>query len=460
MKATVLIVDDDPGMRENLNAILGEHYQMRLAASAEEAYAHLASGEVELALLDLHLHGRSRDRSGFEILESIRREPSRPVGVIMFTVEDEVATAVEAMQLGADHYLSKTCSDEELLIVVKKVLDNVRLQRAYLVAERESQDETDEIIGQSPAIKKILQQVDKIADKEGPVLIVGESGTGKELIARRLHDLSWRKKQKQSFVAINCAAIQKELAESELFGHEPGAFTDARRRRIGKLEFVDQGTLLLDEIDSMDKAVQAKLLRVIEERSFERLGGNQKIVFRGRVVAAAKSALQNAVASGEFREDLYFRLNGLTLSLPPLRNRPEDIPLLAHYFLHKLNRKHGLAIRQIAEEAMASLKAYPWPGNVRQLRNEIERIFDLADSGTSCITVSMLSENLRQQAVPLLEKLLDGKAESLTLPQAMELLKCGMITQALEESNGNITQAANKLGITRRGLQKMRQNLS
>jgi DNA-binding NtrC family response regulator len=452
MKASILVVDDDPGMRENIQALLGEKYQMRLAANTEEAYEHLASGEVELALLDLHLHGRAHDRSGFEILKSIRREQSRPIGVIIFTVEDEVATAVEAMQLGADHYLTKTCSDDELFIVVKKVLENVRLQRAHLAAEQQNQDERDEIIGQSPAIKKVLDQVAKIAGKDSPVLIVGESGTGKELIARRLHDLSWRKEQKQPFVAINCANLEQQLAESELFGHEQGAFTDARKRRIGKFELADQGTIFLDEIDSMHEAVQAKLLRVLEERHFERLGGNHRISFRARLVAATKRDLEKAAASGKFREDLFYRLNGLTLWLPPLRNRPEDIPLLANYFLQRLNRKHGLSIRQIEEETMRRLIGHHWPGNVRQLRKEMERIFDFSDSDTQIITAVMLSENLRR---PLSQPLFDQKPAELTLPQEIELLKRQRITEALEESKGNITQAAKKLGISRRGLQKM-----
>jgi len=456
MKATILIVDDDPSMRENFSAVLGAEYQVALAASVKEAQEQLAGSEIDLVLLDLHLGGRNaRDRSGFEILKSLRRERTWPVGVIMFTVEDDVATAVEAMQLGANDYLLKTCSDDELKIVVREVIDHARLQRAQLASEQQWEDEMDDIIGQSPAMVNILEEVGRLADRDGPVLIIGESGTGKELIARRLHERSWRRQQKQPFVPINCMAIPEALAESELFGHEPGAFTGATKRRIGKFEFADQGTVFLDEIDGMPLALQGKLLRALDVKIFEPLGGNRKVRLRARLVAAAKSDLLAAIKAEKFREDLYYRLQGAVLTLPPLRERPEDIPLLVQYFLRKLNQQYGRRIETVTAETMEILQRYTWPGNVRQLYHEMEQMVELAEEGTLSLAADMLSAKLRRESAVRPNQLFFQPAESMTLPEAMELLRNQMIDAVLEKVNGNITQAAKILGVTRRGLQKM-----
>jgi transcriptional regulator with PAS, ATPase and Fis domain len=340
----------------------------------------------------------------------------------------------------------------ELLLVIRRILENVRLRRAQVFAEQQSEDEGEQIIGRSPALVKVLEQADKLANRESTVLIIGESGTGKELIARRLHDDSWRKEQKQPFVAINCAALPANLVESELFGHEKGAFTGAIKQRLGKFELADQGTVLLDEVDTMPLELQAKLLRALEARVFERVGGNSQVRLRARLIAAAKSDLQNAVAAGKFRDDLYFRLNGVTLQLPPLRERVEDIPLLVHYFLQKLNRKYGRGFEQVDAEAMQRLVSYHWPGNVRQLHHVIEGVYYLAEPGTRGITAAMLSEYMSRLAQ---EKSLGLEIDSLTLPEATELLKQQMIKAALEKSGNNITQAAKSLGLSRRGLQKM-----
>ncbi|MDZ7360564.1 MAG: sigma-54 dependent transcriptional regulator [candidate division KSB1 bacterium] len=457
MKATLLIVDDEPGMRENFSAVLGAEYQIELAASVKEALEKLASSEIDLVLLDLHLHGRkARDRSGFEILKSIRRERAWPVGVIMFTVENDLATAVEAMQLGANDYLLKTCSDDELKAVVREVIDHARMQRAQLASEQDWEDHTSELIGESPAIVQILQEVDRLANHDGPVLIIGESGTGKELVARRLHERSWRWEQKLPYVTINCAAIPEPLAESELFGHEPGAFTGAgKKRRLGKLEIADRGTIFLDEIDSMPLALQAKLLRALDVKTFESIGGDRKIRLRARLVAAVKSDLSEAIKEKTFREDLYYRLQGAVLTLPPLRERRQDIPRLVQYFLRKLNRHYGRRIEKVTDEAMEILQRYDWPGNVRQLYQEMEQMVELAEEGTVCLTADMLSAKVRQESVGRPNQLFFEPPESMTLPEAMDLLKSQMIDAALEKAKGNITQAAKILGISRRGLQKM-----
>jgi DNA-binding NtrC family response regulator len=455
MKSTILIVDDNPRQRENNQAILGEDYQVVLAASAVEAYEQLAGGEIDLALLDLHLDGPlAHDRTGFEILKSIRRDESRRIGVIMFTIENEVATAVEAMQLGADHYLSKNCSDAELRLMVDRVLEIVQMRRAQVLAEHKNEGETDEIIGQHPALVKMLEDVDKAASFDNPVLILGESGTGKELIAQRLHDHSWRQPQKQPFVAINCAALPNDLLESELFGHAKGAFTGAHQHQIGKFEIADRGTIFLDEIDSMPLPLQSKLLRALSSKIFEPLGGeNRKVRLRARLVAASKSDLQKMVADGIFRDDLYFRLSSVILRLPPLRERAGDIPLLVKYFLQQLNRRYGRHIERADADALECLMNYRWPGNIRELHHVIESVFIRADIGTRDITADMLVEYLRE---PLpFKKMLGENFESMTLHEATARLKRQMIKTAMKKSNGKISQAAESLGISRRGLQKM-----
>jgi DNA-binding NtrC family response regulator len=457
MKATILIVDDDPSMRENFSAVLGAEFQIELAASVKEAQEKLAGSDIDLVLLDLHLGGRNaRDRSGFEILKSLRRERAWPAGVIMFTVEDDVATAVEAMQLGANDYLLKTCSDDELKVVARKIIDHVGMQRARLASEQDWEDQTSDIIGESPAMVKILDEVDRLANHDGPVLIIGESGTGKELIARRLHERSWRWEQRLPYVTINCAAIPEPLAESELLGHEPGAFTGAsKKRRVGKLEIADRGTIFLDEIDSMPLALQGKLLRALDVKTFESIGGDRKIRLRARLVAAVKSDLSRAIKQKTFREDLYYRLQGAVLTLPPLRERRADIPRLVQYFLRKLNLQYGRQIEEVAAETMEILQRYHWPGNVRELYHEMEKMVELAEEGTACLSADMLSTKLRRDSAVRPSEHFFALPESMTLPEAMELLRGQMIEDALKKANGNITQAAKILGVSRRGLQKM-----
>jgi len=457
MKPTILIVDDNVRLRETFAAALNATYHVRQAGTVEEAKARLEDGEVDLALLDLHLQPRVQDQGGFEILKWIRRELIRPVGVVMFTVEESIATIVEAMKLGADDYLSKNCGDEELIIKVQNAIEKVRLQRDRFVAEQHKKDEPNLIIGEAPEIKRILKQVDRLADKDETVLILGEAGTGKELIARRLHEHSQRKTYRQPFIALNCAAIPETLAESELFGHERGAFTGANQRQPGKLEVAEQGTLFLDEVDCMPLNLQPKFLRALEAKIFERVGSSRPIRLRARVVAAAKNNLPEAVAVGKFRADLFYRLNVVTFSLPPLRQRPDDIPALADYFCQCFSRKNGLTIEKIDEAVMAVLLAYRWPGNVRELRHEFERILALAEPDTRCLTRDMLSAEILQAVGAAPKKMRRPAGETLTLRQARMLLERQMIDEALQQTNGNVTRTAENLGLTRRGLQKILQ---
>ncbi len=455
MKPTILIVDDHASLRETFVSALQGTYHVRQAATVAEAKAQLADGEVDLALLDLNLHPRSHDHGGFEILQWIRRELVRPVGVILCTVEKKIEVVVEAMKLGADDYLAKDCENEELIFKVRNALEKVSLQRERFVAEHHDENEPDLIIGESPEIKKILKQVERLADKDDAVLILGEAGTGKELIARRLHELSWRKKSRHPFIALNCGAIAPGLAESTLFGHERGAFTGANQRQLGKMEVAAQGTLFLDEVDCLPLDQQTRFLRALEVKTFERLGSSQPLRLRARVVAAAKNDLPEAVAAGKFRQDLFSRLNVINLTLPPLRQRAEDIRRLAKYFCDRFGRKNGLEIEAIDEAVMATLQAYRWPGNVRDLRNEFERILALTEPGTRVITREMLSAEILQAVGIVPSRLLRQENKMLTLRQARVFLEQQLVDEALQKTGKNITRAAKLLGVTRRGLQKI-----
>jgi len=457
MKSTILIVDDTISLRENFATALRPAYHVRQAGTIAEAKEQMEDGEVDVALLDLHLQTRVKDYAGFEILDWIRHDLVQPVGVIMCTVEDQIATVVEAMKRGADDYLSKNCSDAELLVKVQNALQKVRLQRDLFVAQHHGQNDPDPVLGETPEIKKILTQIDRLANKDESVLLLGEAGTGKELIARRLHEKSERHQNHQPFIALNCAAIPNELAESTLFGHERGAFTGAHQRQPGKLEVAECGTLFLDEIDCMTISQQTKFLRALETRAFERVGGSQAVRLRARVVAAAKNDLPDAVRAGKFRGDLFDRLNVITFKLPPLRERPEDIKLLAEYFCQRFSRKNGLTIDPIDDAAMNVLLTYRWPGNVRQLRHEFERLLALADPGTQRVTREMLSTDILQAVgvTPQRTRRLEGV--TCTLRQARMLLERDMIDEALKLTGDNVTQAAIKLGLSRRGLQKIMQ---
>lgn len=455
MQSTILIVEDNIRIREIFAVTLRANYHVREAGTIAAAKAQMEDGEVDVVLLDLHLQTRVQDYAGFEILTWIRQELIRPVGVIMCTVEENIATVVEAMKLGADGYLSKNCSDAELLIKVQNALSKVRMQRERFVAEHHGEEEPDCLLGETPEMKKIFTQVDRIANKDETVLLLGEAGTGKELIARRLHENSERHKNHQPFIPLNCAALPADLAESILFGHERGAFTGAQQRQPGKLEVAEYGTLFLDEIDCMPLTQQTKFLRALESKVFERVGGNAPLRLRARVVAAAKSNLPEAVTAGKFRADLFDRLNVITFKLPPLRERPEDIKLLADHFCGRFSRKNGLQIDKIDDAAMRVLLAYRWPGNVRALRNEFERMLALAEPGTRRITRDMLSTDILQAVGLVPQRTRRAEGGTCTLRQARMLLERDMIDEALQLTKNNITQAAAKLGVTRRGLQKI-----
>ena len=329
-RTIILIVDDDPSVRETLEIILGEHYETISVSNGIEALEVVKSMPVDLILMDINLP----HMDGFKAIEAIK-EIDREMGVVVISATDSAKKAVEAIRCGAYDYIAKPFETDDLISTIKRYTDRLSLKRevAYLREELQAKLGYGEIISKTQAMKKIFELVKKVSQTPSSVLITGESGTGKELIARAIHRLSERKEK--PMVAVNCGAVPSELMESELFGYERGAFTGAHATRIGKFEFADGGTVFFDEVATLPMHLQAKLLRVLQEKSFERVGGNREINVDIRVIAATNINLEDAVRRGRFREDLYYRLNVFPVSIPPLRERPEDIPLLADFFVKK-----------------------------------------------------------------------------------------------------------------------------
>ena len=371
-KARILIVDDDPAIRESLQRVLDyEDYDVRTAVDGPDGLEKLAERRFDLALFDVKMPGMD----GLELLD--RAKKAHPDLVcIMVSGHGTVQTAVEATKLGAFDFLEKPPDRDRLLVTIRNGLQQAVLASETEVARRRL-GRALEIIGESAPIQGVLKQIDKVAPTNATVLITGENGTGKELVANAIHRRSQRHEGR--FIQINCAAIPEELIESELFGHEKGAFTGATSRREGKFELADGGTILLDEIGDMSPTVQAKVLRVLEEGQFERVGGSTTLSGDVRILAATNKDLPSAVKAGEFREDLFFRLNVVPISVPPLRERREDIPLLVDHFLGLYCEREDVPPVEVGEEALEMLKNHDWPGNVRELRNTLERMAILSD---------------------------------------------------------------------------------
>jgi len=435
----ILIVDDEIGVRDSLRMIFKKDYQVIMAGSAAEAWEKVQSEEPDLILLDIVMPGKD----GMEMLKEIHQnQPLTPV--VMLTATKTVKTAVEAMKLGAYDYITKPFDIEELRMIAQKALesrdlkaDNIRLQR-----EVEQRYQFDNIIGKSKEMREIYSTIRQIAEKNSTVLIHGESGTGKELVARAIHYNSLRKDK--PFVAVNCAAIPETLIESELFGHEKGAFTDAQSRRIGHFELAHQGTLFLDEISELSLPTQAKILRSLQEREFTRVGGAKTISVDVRLISATNKNLEELMARGSFRSDLYYRINVVPLTIPPLRKRSEDILLLVQHFL---NKHAGPGKRKVSPEAMDILLAYDWPGNVRELENVIERIVVLTNAET--IGLNELPPNLKatSRVETIKQEVLGGR---LSFDDAERDFEKDIIIEALKKTNYVQTKAADLLGISRR----------
>ncbi|MBI5968234.1 MAG: sigma-54-dependent Fis family transcriptional regulator [Deltaproteobacteria bacterium] len=435
----ILIVDDELSVRDSLRMIFKKDYQVILAGTCAEAWEKTQSEEPELIFLDIIMP----DKDGMELLREIRG--SRPLTpVIMLTATKTVKTGVEAMKMGAFDYITKPFDVEELRVIAKKALESrdLKMDVRRLQGEVEQQYSFDNIIGRSKEMREIYATIRQIAEKNSTVLIHGESGTGKELVARAIHYNSARKDR--PFVAVNCAAIPETLIESELFGHEKGAFTDAQSRRIGHFELAHQGTLFLDEISELSLPTQAKILRSLQEREFVRVGGGKTISVDVRLISATNKNLEELMAKGSFRSDLYYRINVVPLTIPPLRKRKEDIPLLAQHFLDK---HAGPGKKKISPEAMDILVAYDWPGNVRELENIIERIVVLTNADT--IGPNDLPSSLKTTSqVELIKRdVLDGR---ISFEDAERDFEQDIILEALKRSNYVQTRAADLLRISRR----------
>ena len=439
MKKTILIVDDEKNTREGLRNSLEDDYEVYVAADGDGARAIMETDRVDLLLTDLRLGADS----GMDLLGWALRQTHPPV-CIMMTAYGGIESAVEAMKLGAYDFVTKPVNIDRLDLLLKRALHGSDIERENfrLRAQIDKRFGLENFIGDSPAMAHVLETIKQVAPSRATILISGESGTGKELAAHAIHRLSPR--ARGPFVAVHCAALSPQLLESELFGHEKGAFTGAGERRIGRFEQAAGGTLFLDEIGEIDAATQVKILRVLGERVFERVGGNQTIAADVRLLTATNRDLAKMVAEGGFREDLFFRLNVVQLHLPPLRERREDIPLLALHFLRESARENDKPHRELTSEALKALTACDWPGNVRELRAAIEHGVVMA--GGAKITLRDLPAVVRAAAV--------GGAVRGPLPLNLVETELSLIRRALAECEGNRTRAAQKLGISRRTLHR------
>jgi DNA-binding NtrC family response regulator len=432
---TVLIVDDDEGMRDTLTAILKREYRVLRVSSGEASLPVLNREDVDLMLLDVRLPGIN----GFEVLRIVKENYSL-IEVVMISAITEVETAVQAMKHGAYHYINKDFDYDELRALVKNASERQDLNRQVLTLSAQVADQTERefIVGPNKLTRDIVDLVQKIAKLSATVLILGESGTGKELLARLIHREAGD--AEAPFIAVNLAAIPRELAESALFGHERGAFTGAHRQQLGKFELASGGTLFLDEIGDLRLDLQAKLLRAIQEGEIERVGGTKPIKTEFRLIAATNVDLDKAVKDGRFREDLYYRINVIPIKLPPLRDRTEDIPLLADFFLGRYNTRFRKRIQGITDSTMSVLKKYWWPGNIRELENLIERLVAVGDK-----------DYISEEDLPLefhfaqLEP--QGKRTDNLFEDATNTFERNFILRALEKCGWNVTGTAEYLGI-------------
>jgi two-component system, NtrC family, nitrogen regulation response regulator NtrX len=432
----ILIVDDEPAIRSTLRDVLDdEGYRVSAVGSGADALRFFADEQPDLTFLDIWM-----DRmDGLETLAAVKRAHPEAI-VVMISGHGTIETAVKATRLGAYDFVEKPLSLEKVLVTVSRALEHARLEREN-ASLRASLDQRSEIIGGSVAMRALGEQITTAAPTSGRVLIHGENGSGKELVARTIH--AWSARHDRPFVEINCAAIPEELIESELFGHEKGAFTGAHQRKLGRFELAHGGTLFLDEIGDMSLKTQAKVLRSLEEQAFERVGGKDTIKVDVRVIAASNRDLPALIRDGRFREDLYYRLNVIPIEVPPLRTRKDDIPALVSHFVGQFCAANGKRAKTLSTEALGYFLAYDWPGNVRELRNMVERLVIMAPG--ELIGVDDLPSPLRPKepaAAP-------SEARDRTLRDARDNFERAFILAELRSNDWNVTRTAERLGIER-----------
>jgi two-component system, NtrC family, nitrogen regulation response regulator NtrX len=442
MQASILIVDDEEGIRESLGALLrDEGYEVESVASGEECLERMDRKHFHLVLLDVWL----KKIDGLETLAQIQSRDAAPI-VVMISGHGNIETAVRATKLGAFDFIEKPLSLGKFILVVRNALEYMRLE-AENQRLRAQLEERHQILGTSIPMKALRQQIALTAPTNGRVLIYGESGTGKELVARALHGSSAR--SSMPFVEVNCAAIPEELIESEMFGHRKGSFTGASEDKVGKFQKADGGTLFLDEIGDMSMKTQSKVLRVLEEQRVEPLGSNQPVNVDVRVLAATNKKLEDEIGRNAFREDLFYRLNVIPFYVPALRERTEDIPILASHFLEAFSAEYGKKPREFSASAMAVLLAYPWPGNVRELKNLVERLVIM------CPAAKIEPHHLPPEVFRGASKSPQKPYES--LQEARSAYEREFVLRKLEENRWNMTKAAEALGLERSHLyRKMR----
>ena len=434
-KSSILVVDDERGVRESFSMVLKDDYHVLLAGTGQEATDIFKKNSVDLILLDILLP----DINGLELLEKfVETDPNTEI--IMVTAVNEIQSAVQAIKLGAYEYIIKPFVVDDVLTVIRRALEKQTLVKevTYLRNELERYHPFEKMVGKDKKMRKIFDLISTIAQSDGTVLIQGESGTGKELVARAIHNRSHRKNQ--PFVVVNCAAIPATLMESKIFGHNKGAFTGASSTSIGKLEIADTGTVFFDDIDLLDINMQAKLLRIIQEKEFERLGSTKIVEVDVRFVAASNKDVNKLILEGMFREDLYYRLNVFPIWLPPLRERKGDIPLLLEHYLNLHSSETGKPPKRFDNKAIKTLMEYEWPGNVRELKNLVARLFTI--TGGSIIHL----ENSETYNIG------KNRIKNLPLKKAVSIFEKKYISDILESVDGNRTKAAKKLGIHRNTL--------
>jgi len=459
MDATVLIVDDEKPTRDGLRMALEDDFECYVASDIREAMNILKSEKIDVMLTDL----RMGSDNGMDLLDQALKMDHAPVAIMM-TAYGSVDTAVEAMRRGAWHFVTKPLNLDEVELLIKRALRGRVIESKNIALEQENQElrkksgkhihGLDRLIGNSPSMAQIHSMITQIAPTRATVLVQGESGTGKELVAGAIHALSGRPADK--LVTVNCAALSSQLLESELFGHEKGAFTGATQRRVGRFEQADGGTLFLDEIGEIDQATQVKLLRALSEKTIERVGSNTSIKIDVRVITATNKNLRKLVAKGEFREDLFFRLNVVQIEMPTLRQRAEDVILLANAFLKEFANENGRPLKPLTENAAQLLQAYDWPGNVRELRTAIEH--GVVMSNQDVIDCQHLPQFLNKKADLETNTQLVSQEMKNTLAESsnfnLSALEKATIVRALQHTENNRTAAAELLGISRRTLQR------